>query len=182
LRGERIYAWSSAIVLAAITGQPESPVNAVAGTARARIQLRHTVDIRAEDVAPALRDHLAAQGFPGVRVEEAQEKDAFPPSRTDPDDPWVRLVAASMEQTVGRPPNIIPTIGASGPSAFFTEVLGTPVMWLPMSYGGCGQHGPDEHGLGSLFREGLGLMAGVFWDIGDEAARGRFLDRTRHGL
>jgi hypothetical protein len=73
-----------------------------------------------------------------------------------------------MQRTAGRPPNIIPNIGASGPSEYFKQVLGVPVMWIPQSYGGCGQHGPDEHGLGSLFRDGLGLMAGVFWDIGEQ--------------
>ena len=52
-----------------------------------------------------------------------------------------------------------------GPEA--SAVPGVPVMWIPHSYGGCGQHGPDEHGLGTLFRDGLGLMAGVFWDLGE---------------
>ena len=47
------------------------------------------------------------------------------------------------------------------------EELGTPVIWIPHSYAGCHQHGPDEHGLGSLLREGLGLMAGLYWDIGE---------------
>ena len=27
--------------------------------------------------------------------------------------------------------------------------------------------GPHEHGLGTLFRDGLGLMAGVSWDLGE---------------
>lgn len=170
-RSERIYMWSSAIVLASISGQPESPVGAVSGTARARIQLRHTVDVPVADVVPALRAHLAAQGFPEVQVVPVEERDMFPPSRTDPNDPWVKLVAASMEQTAGHAPNIVPNIGASGPSEFFKDVLGVPVMWLPMSYGGCGQHGPDEHGLASLYREGLRLMAGVFWDIGEAPPR-----------
>lgn len=166
-RSERIYMWSSAIVLASVSGQPEAPVNAVSGTARARIQVRHTVDVAADGLVPALRRHLDAHGFPEVRIEPVLERDAFPASRTDPDDPWVRLAAASLQQTSGQAPNVIPNIGASGPSEFFKQELGTPVMWIPMSYGGCGQHGPDEHGLGSLFRDGLGLMAGLWWDIGE---------------
>ena len=166
-RGERIYAWNSAIVLSMISGQPENPVPAVAGTATARLQLRHTVDTRSEDVAPALRAHLEEHGFPEVTVREVSERDMFPPSRTDPEDPWVQRVAASMRRTTGQPPNLIPTIGASGPSEFFRQTLGVPVMWLPQSYGGCGQHGPDEHGLTELFEDGLGIMAGVFWDIGE---------------
>lgn len=166
-RPEKIYAWSSAIVLAMISGQPEAPVPAVPGFAKARIQLRHTVDIAAADVVPSLRAHLDAAGFADVEVLPVVERDMFPPSRTDPDDPWVTLVADSMARTVGLPPNIIPNIGASGPSEFFRETLGVPIIWIPHSYGGCGQHGPDEHGLVPLFREGLAIMAGVFWDVGE---------------
>lgn len=165
-RTERIYAWNSAIVLSMISGQPENPVPAVAGFARARIQLRHTVDTRSEDVAPALRRHLDDHGFAEVEVQPVTERDMFPPSRTDPDHPWVQLVAASMTRTMDTAPNVIPTIGASGPSEFFKTTLGVPIMWLPQSYGGCGQHGPDEHGLVPLFDDGLAMMSGIFWDIG----------------
>ena len=35
---------------------------------------------------------------------------------------------------------------------------------------GCGQHGPNEHGLAPLFREGLEIMAGIYWDIGEGKA------------
>ena len=168
-RSERIYMWTSVIVLASISGQPEGPVNAVAGNARARVQIRHTVDVKAEAIVPALRAHLDAHDLGVVQIVQVTERDAFPASRTDPDDPWVRLVARSMHQTAGRPPNIIPNIDASGPSEYFKQVLGVPVMWTPQSFGGCGQHGPDEHGLGSLFRDGLGLMVGVFWDIGEQS-------------
>ncbi len=166
-RAERIYAWTSAVVLASISGQPDSPVNAVGPTARARIQVRHTVDVQSEAIIPSLRAHLDREGFPNVAIEPVLERDYFPASRTDPTDPWVQKIVASMAQTAGRPPNVIPTIGASGPSEYFRQILGTPVIWIPHSYGGCGQHGPNEHGLGSLFRDGLGLMAGIWWDIGE---------------
>jgi len=166
-RPERIYMWTSVIVLACITGQPEAPVNAVSGTARARIQVRHTVDVLAETIVPNLRAHLDAHGLQMVRIVPVTERDNFVASRTDPDNPWVQRMVRSMALTAGRQPNVIPTNSASGPSEFFKEELGIPVMWIPHSYGGCGQHGPDEHGLGTLFRDGLGLMAGVFWDLGE---------------
>ncbi len=175
-RAERIFMWSSVVVLATITGQPDSPVNAVAGSARARIQVRHTVDVAASGLVDALRRHLDEQGFPEVQIVPVQERDAFPASRTDPDDPWVERIVRSMTLTSGRSVNVIPNIGASGPSELFRQELGTPIIWLPFSYGGCNQHGPDEHGLGSLFREGLGLMAGLWWDVGEE-----FAGSTVHG-
>lgn len=168
-RAERIFLWTSVVVLAAITGEPNSPVNAVGGSARARIGVRHTVDVPAEGLIPALRAHLDAKGLTMVQVRPVTERQHFPASRTDPDDPWVRRTVRSMRRTAGRMPNVVPNIGASGPSEFFREVLGTPVMWIPLSHGGCSQHGPDEHGLASLFREGLGLVAGLWWDFGAEA-------------
>ena len=172
-KAERIFAWTSVIVLASVTGSPDAPVNAVAGTARARLQVRHTVDIDASRIIPALRAHLEAQGFGQVQVLPVLERDAFPASRTDPDEPWVRAVVASLGATAGRAPNVIPNSSGSNPSQIFKEELGTPVIWIPHSYAGCHQHGPNEHGLGSLLREGLGLMAGLWWDIGDGKAPAR---------
>lgn len=168
-RAERIFQWTSVVVLASTSGQPASPVNAVGGSARARIQIRHTVDVKAEGLIPALRAHLDACGLPMVKIEPVGERSEFPASRTDLHDPWVERTVRSMERTAGRPPNIVPNIGASGPSELFRQTLGTPVMWVPLSYGGCSQHGPDEHGLGSLFRDGLGMTAGMWWDFGSEA-------------
>ena len=64
-------------------------------------------------------------------------------------------------------PNILPCSSGSNPSEFFKLGLKTPVIWLPHSYSGCNQHGPDEHGLKSFLREGLGVAAGIFWDLGE---------------
>ena len=156
--------WTSVIVLASISGQPEGPVNAVAGNARARVQIRHTVDVKAETVVPALRAHLDANGLGVVRIVQVTERDAFPASRTDPDDPWVRLVAQpDGRRTVGRTPNIIPEYRRVwGLRRYFRQVLGVPVMYgsrirIAASAASTGR---DEHRLGSLFRDGLGLMAG----------------------
>ena len=49
-KAEKIFAWTSVIVLAQITGHPDAPTNAVQPEARARLQVRHTVDVPGEDV------------------------------------------------------------------------------------------------------------------------------------
>ena len=36
-----------------------------------------------------------------------------------------------------------------------------------LSCTGCSQHAPNEHILWSLTREGMGLVTGVYWDLGD---------------
>lgn len=169
-KSEKIFAWTSVIMLAQITGHPDAPTNAVQGEARARLQVRHTVDVPGDSIIPALRAHLDAEGFPMVEVVPVMERDMFGASRTDPADPWVGMVAGSMARTANRAPNVIPNSSGSNPSSIFAEELGVPVLWVPNSYAGCNQHGPDEHALAPLLREGLGLMAGIWWDIGAGAA------------
>lgn len=166
-KAEKIFGWTSVIVLAQITGHPDAPTNAVQGEARARLQIRHTADVPAKDFLPALRAHLDARGFEGVQIVPVAERDVFGAARTDPYNPWVGVVAESMTLTAGRAPNIVPNSSGSNPSDMFIEELGLPVLWIPNSYAGCNQHGPDEHALAPLLREGLRLMAGIWWDIGE---------------
>jgi len=165
-KAEKIFAWTSVIVLAQITGHPDAPTNAVQGRARARLQVRHTVDVPGSEIVPALRRHLDARGFQRVQIIPVMERDQFGAARTDPDDPWVEVVARSMARTANRAPNIVPNSSGSNPSDMFLEELGIPVIWIPNSYAGCNQHGPNEHALAPLLREGLGLLAGIWWDIG----------------
>jgi acetylornithine deacetylase/succinyl-diaminopimelate desuccinylase-like protein len=172
-KAERIFAWTSVIVLASVTGQPDAPTNAVAGSARARLQVRHTVDLVADDILPNLRKHLDGHGFEAVQIVPVTDQDPFAASRTDPDNPWVRLVVESVTRTAGRGPNVVPNGAGSNPSEIFKQELGVPVMWLPQSYAGCGQHGPNEHALAPLYRDALGLMAGVWWDIGEHGPAAR---------
>jgi acetylornithine deacetylase/succinyl-diaminopimelate desuccinylase-like protein len=179
-KGEKIFGWTSVIVLAQVTGHPDAPTNAVQGEARARLQVRHTADVAGAGIVPALRRHLDARGFGDVTVVPVMERDMFGAARTDPDDPWVAAVAASMAATAGRAPNVVPNSSGSNPSDMFLEELGIPVIWIPNSYAGCNQHGPDEHALAPLLREGMRLMAGLWWDIGAGAAprRGKGTDHA----
>ncbi len=165
-KSEKIFAWTSVIVLAFLTGHPDAPTNAVQPEARARLQVRHTVDVSGESIIPALRAHLDAEGFPMVEIVPVMERDMFTASRTDPSDPWVTMLAGSLARTANRQPNVVPNSSGSNPSDIFMEELKAPVIWMPNSYAGCNQHGPDEHALAPLLREGLGLMAGIWWDIG----------------
>jgi hypothetical protein len=49
------------------------------------------------------------------------------------------------------------------------DVPGLPTVWVPHPYAACAQHAPDERLLGSVARSGLGLMAGIFRDLGEAA-------------
>jgi acetylornithine deacetylase/succinyl-diaminopimelate desuccinylase-like protein len=167
---ERVFGWNSFAVLAMKSGVPEAPVNAIAGWARAHCQLRYVVGTDPDDILPALRRHLDAEGFEKVEIIPA-ERGFFRATRLDPDNPWVRFVASSLEATAGKKPHILPNLAGSLPNDTFSEILGVPTVWVPHSYRGCSQHAPNEHVIKSTCRDALRLMAGLFWDIGERAER-----------
>ena len=164
---EKLFGWASFIVLAMVAGRPENPVNAVAPIARATCQIRYTVDSDPARFAPALRAHLDAAGFPEVKIEKPGI--GMPASRTGPDHPWVRWTVASMEKSLGRHVQVIPNGGGGLPGDVFVDHLGVPLVWIPHSYNGCKQHGPNEHFLIAPAREGIAAFAGIWWDLGEGA-------------
>ena len=161
---ERVYAWNTLEVLAMSSGNIDHPANAIPGHARAILQLRFVVGTKYEQVVDAIRAHLHANGFPMVEVGATQ---SFVASRTDFDSPWIKWAADSIRQTTGKAPAVLPNFGGSLPNDVFSETLGLPTIWVPHSYPGCSQHAPDEHILLSVTEEALGIMAGLFWDLGE---------------
>jgi acetylornithine deacetylase/succinyl-diaminopimelate desuccinylase-like protein len=161
---ERLYAWNTLEVLAMSSGNIAKPANAIPGHAQAVLQLRFVVGTGVEKAVDAIRAHLQRNGFAMVEVSATQ---SFAASRTDFDSPWVDWIAESIRQTTGKAPAVLPNFGGSLPNDVFSDALGLPTIWVPHSYPGCSQHAPDEHILWSVTEEALGIMAGVFWDLGE---------------
>jgi acetylornithine deacetylase/succinyl-diaminopimelate desuccinylase-like protein len=162
---EKVYAWNTFEVLACKSGNPEHPVNAIPAWASAHCQIRFTADVDPDTFLPAIRAHLAANGFDNVDV-TAADKGFFRATRLDPDHPAALWAAESIAHTTGTRPAVLPNIGGSLPNDCFAETLGLPTLWVPHSYAGCSQHAPDEHALAPLLREGLQIMTGLYWDLG----------------
>jgi acetylornithine deacetylase/succinyl-diaminopimelate desuccinylase-like protein len=161
---ERLYAWNTLEVLAMSAGNIDKPANAIPGRAQAILQLRFVVGTKVDRIAEVIRAHLHGKGFPMIAVQATQR---FAASRTDFESPWVNWTAESIRQTTGKAPAVLPNFGGSLPNDVFSETLGLPTMWVPHSYPGCSQHAPDEHMLLSVTEEALGIMAGLFWDLGE---------------
>jgi len=166
---ERVYGWNSFAVLALDLGNPERPQNAIAPEARAVCQIRYVVGTDPDDILPALRRHLDAHGFRDINVTPTRMA-GMRATRSDPNNEWVQRALASVNETLqgtsGGEAALIPNIGGGIPNDIFAEDLGMPTVWIPHSYAGCNQHAPNEHMLASVAREGLQIMAGLFWDIG----------------
>jgi acetylornithine deacetylase/succinyl-diaminopimelate desuccinylase-like protein len=166
---ERVFAWNTLEVLAFTTGNPAMPVNAIPPEARAHCQMRFVVGSDAASLLVRIRAHLAENGFDDVELRASGTPMAA--TRLDPEDEWVRWGVASIARSTGAPPALLPNIGGSLPNDVFAETLGLPTLWVPHSYPACSQHAPNEHILADVTREALQIMAGMFWDLGDEGAR-----------
>jgi acetylornithine deacetylase/succinyl-diaminopimelate desuccinylase-like protein len=162
---EKIYGWNSFIVLSMLSGRPENPVNAVAPNAAAHCQIRYTVDSDPTGFEAALRQHLDEHDFQTVRIDNPHVR--MPASRTDPNHAWVRWTVDSMEKSLAKRVQVIPNSSGGLPGDVFVDYLGVPLVWIPHSYNGCKQHGPDEHLLTGPAREGLAAFTGLWWDLGE---------------
>jgi acetylornithine deacetylase/succinyl-diaminopimelate desuccinylase-like protein len=161
---ERLVAWNTIEVLALGAGSPQRPVNAIPSEAVAHCQLRFVVGTPWRDLAKIVRAHLDAHGFGNVEVQVTLEGAA---TRLDVENPWVDWARRSIEQSSGQRVDLLPNLAGSLPNDVFADLLGLPTLWVPHSYPACAQHAPNEHLLAPLAREGLQIMAGLYWDLGE---------------
>ncbi len=174
---EKVFGWNTFEVLAFKTGNPDAPVNAIPGHAVAYCQLRYVVGSDHEHFVQHIRNHLDAAGYKDIELIPA--RDIAPATRLDPDNEWVRVAQDSIARTTGKQVDLLPNLGGSLPNDAFSDVLGLPTIWVPHSYAACSQHAPNEHLLGSVARESLQLMAGLFWDLGDQTFTAKALQSTK---
>jgi acetylornithine deacetylase/succinyl-diaminopimelate desuccinylase-like protein len=166
---ERVFGYNVLEVLAFKTGNPEHPVNAIPPRASATLQLRFVTGCAPDGVISAVRAHLDSHGFGNVHVAR-DRAEVMHATRLDPDHPWVRWAAASIERTTGKAPAILPNLGGSLPNDCFAELLGLPTLWVPHSYPACSQHAPDEHLLADVAADGVKIVVGLFEDLPAYAA------------
>ncbi len=169
-QAEKVFGWCNLEVLAFECGNPKAPVNAIPPRAWARMQLRFVVGVDATHFMENLRRFLDRHGFSKVQLAASREE-MFHATRLDPDHPYVHFAVGSITRTHGQKPAILPNLGGSLPNDIFTDILNLPTIWVPHSYPACSQHAPNEHVPLNIIREGLAIMAGLYWDLGDPAAR-----------
>jgi acetylornithine deacetylase/succinyl-diaminopimelate desuccinylase-like protein len=110
--------------------------------ASAKVDFRLVPDQQPESCADLLRAHLDAQGFADVQVSVLGGE---PPARTDPDDPFVKLVVDTSAEVFGTPMEIVPMTGGSGPNHPFVHDLGLPVATAGLGYPDTRAHAPNEN-------------------------------------
>ena len=161
---ERLFGWNTLEVLAIRSADVDKPVGAIPPKAVAHLQLRYVVGTPIESIAEGIRHQLDFAGYPMVKVTVEL---GMPATRLDPDTPWAKWAIRSLEETAQQKIAVLPNLGGTLPNSVFAHTLSLPTIWVPHSYPACSQHAPNEHMLASVAQEGLQLMAGLFWDLGE---------------
>lgn len=158
--------------------------NTIHTMARAAINIRLVAGQTPERIREITEAHLRALGWTIVHGEpdEATRRRAerlvrldwtpgYPATRVALDLPFSRAVVASATAALGRNVIEVPTLGGSLPMHHFTEVLGAPLIILPMVNHDNNQHAEDENLRLQNLWEGIVLYGGVLMRLGHEWPR-----------
>jgi acetylornithine deacetylase/succinyl-diaminopimelate desuccinylase-like protein len=116
-----------------------------------------------EQVVRQLRAHLDAEGFQDVQVTLLGGE---APGRTDPDDPFVKLVVDTSAEVYDQPMQIVPMVGGSGPNHVFLESLKLPVVSAGVGHPGSQAHAPNENLRLDLYLKGAKHIARIIQAMG----------------
>ena len=141
---------------AANTGAAAS--NVIPSTATASIDIRLVKGNDAQKMAELVEKFVAQQGYhvvreaPDLQTRLAQPKiarvtreEGYPAARAAMGDPLLQQVIAAAREVAGDSLVLLPTMGGSLPLYLFTEVLGKPVIVVPIANYDDNQHAPDEN-------------------------------------
>ncbi|NOT03295.1 MAG: M20/M25/M40 family metallo-hydrolase [Anaerolineales bacterium] len=110
--------------------------------ASAKVDFRLVPGQKPEDIVAKLRLHLDNEGFSDIQVTLLGGE---PAARTDPDDPFIKIVVDTAEEVFESPMEIVPMIGGSGPNYPFVHDLGLPVATMGHGYPDTRAHAPNEN-------------------------------------
>ncbi len=101
-----------------------------------------------------------------IEVKPARASEVFHATRLPVEDPWVDWALESMTASAGKKPALLPNLGGSLPNDAFSEILACRPVG-PHSYPPAASTGRTSTCSPPAPREGLAIMAGLFWDLGE---------------
>lgn len=110
--------------------------------ASAKVDFRLVPEQTPAEVLEKLRAHLDAEGFADVQITFLGGDAA---AKTDPDDPFVKLMVDTAAPVYGQPMQIIPMVGGSGPNHTVGGALKVPIVSHGLGYPGTNGHAPNEN-------------------------------------
>ncbi|MET0552694.1 MAG: M20/M25/M40 family metallo-hydrolase [Vicinamibacteria bacterium] len=157
----------------------EAAANAIPTEARASVDFRLVPDQTPAGVRAKLEAHLRGLGYhivadaPDAATRRAHRRlvrlewgPGYPAARTPLDHPGAQALVRVLEQ--GATPVVrLPTLGGSVPMNVFGEVLGAPIVGLPIVNHDNNQHASDENVRLQNLWDGIEAFAVVFARMGE---------------
>jgi acetylornithine deacetylase/succinyl-diaminopimelate desuccinylase-like protein len=153
--------------------------NAVPTIANASIDFRLVPRQAPWRVRALVEEHARKQGFFVIhrdptaeeRVEHARIlklvwEDGYPASRSDMASPAARAVIRAVEMGTGDRVIVVPTSGGSLPLYHFVEVLGAPLITVPIVNHDNSQHAANENLRPQNLFDGIQVYAGIVAHLG----------------
>ena len=161
-------------------GVGNQAANAVPTTARASIDFRLVPAQTPARVRELVEAHVRRQGYHIVhraptpderrthpRVVFLQWGGGYPASRADMSSPAARAVVRAVEMGTGSSVISVPTMGGSLPLYIFDEVLGTPIVTVPIVNHDNNQHASNENLRLQNLLDGMQVYAALAAHLGD---------------
>ena len=155
--------------------------NAVPTEATASIDFRLVPNQTPARIRELVEAHLREQGYhvvtetPDADVRRAHRRlvklsweSGYPAVRAPMDLPFARALLKVVGDATGGTPVAVPTLGGSLPLFHFTEVLGVPVITLPIANHDDNQHAANENLRLQNLWDGIDVFAAVMAKLGGE--------------
>ncbi len=154
--------------------------NAIPTEARASIDIRLVPDQKPDAIREAVERHLGAQGyfivrddpdlatrFAHPRIVRVEWKAGYAGVRISMDQPFARAVGSVVAEALGGAPMVhLPILGGSLPLSTLQDVLGIPVVIVPIVNHDNNQHAANENIRLRNLWEGIEVFAALFARLG----------------
>ncbi len=131
--------------------------------ASAKVDFRLAPGQKIERCLTLLRQHLDSGGFEEIQIEFLG---GGPAAKTNPDDPFIKLVVETAEEVFESRMELIPMVGGSGPNYPFVHELNMPVATAGLGYPDTRAHAPNENIRLDLYVKHARHMARVLKEFG----------------
>ena len=164
-----------------VGGVRELAANAVPTEASASIDFRLVPNQKPERVRELVEAHLKSRGYHIVpntpdsatrlrypKVVRVEWDGGYAATRASMDIPFSRALMAAATSGAATPPLAVPMLGGSLPTSTFEQVLGVPVVILPIANHDNNQHAANENLRFQNLWDGIELFAAVMARLGHE--------------
>jgi len=163
-----------------VGGVRETGSNTIATEAYASFDLRLVPNQTPERVQRLVEEHLRRQGYfvthdsatlatrlAHAKVARAEWESGYPASRAPLDGSFGRAVLAALNDGAPAPLLALPTMGGSGPTYLFEQVLRVPMITLPIANYDDNQHAANENLRIQNLWDGIETYAALLAGIGE---------------